>query len=447
MRTVISGEPKAARRITRWIQLLLGILCMGLVANLQYSWTLFVRPMHDAMGWPEATIQVAFAIFVIVETWLVPVEGMLVDRFGPRPVVAAGAVLIFVAWTLNAHVHSIPMLYVAAVISGTGAGCVYGTCVGNALKWFPERRGLASGLTAAGFGVGAALTVIPIANAIKTSGYQNAFSTFAMILGGAIFVISLLMIRPAAYGKVNLGTVACAQINRDFTTAQMMRTPVFWVMYLIFTAICAGGLIATAQLGPIARDFGIAGTPIALLGAVIPLLTLTMSVDNLVNGLTRPLCGFLSDKIGRENTMFLVFIGEGIAMLGLVEFGNHPIGFLIFSPMIFLCWGEIYSISSALIGDTYGNKYVTANAGALYTTKGVAVLIVPIGSLVKVSSGSWDAVFIFCAVISIGTALLAKFVLSPMRSTFIARHNAELEANLSKGIETVPTTTVVKAYG
>lgn len=412
----------------RWIQLVIGLLCMGLVANLQYSWTLFVKPMHDTMGWSEASIQVAFSIFVIVETWLGPIEGMLVDRFGPRPVVAVGAILIFIAWTLNAHATSVSWLYINAVIAGVGAGCVYGTVVGNALKWFPEKRGFASGLTAAGFGMGAALTVIPIANAIRHSGYQSAFSTFAMILGGAIFVLSLFLVKPTPGIKVPPPARAIVQGKRDYTLLEMLKTPVFWWLYLVFTVICAGGLIATAQIAPIAKDFGFDRLPIAFFGATMPLLTLTLSADNLVNGLTRPLCGFLSDRLGRENVMFLVFLGEGFACWGLVKFGHHPMAFLIFAPLIFLFWGEIYAISSAIIGDTYGSKHITANAGALYTTKGVAALMVPLGSLVKMATGSWDAVFLTCAAISVAVAVLSKFVISPMRKSFIDRSNAAFDA-------------------
>jgi MFS transporter, OFA family, oxalate/formate antiporter len=440
MKRAKHDEPAMAHARTRWLQLLIGILCMGLVANLQYSWTLFVRPMHDTMGWPESSIQLAFSVFIIVETWLVPVEGLLVDRFGPRPVVSGGAVLIFIAWTMNAWAHSLAMLYAAAVVSGLGAGCVYGTCVGNALKWFPEKRGFASGLTAAGFGVGAALTVIPIANAIKVNGYQSAFSTFAIVLGGAILFLSLFMVRPAPGVRPTTAPRKVIEARHNFTTAQMLRTPVFWVMYLIFTAICAGGLIATAQVGPIARDFGIAKTPIALFGAAIPLLTLTLSVDNLVNGLTRPLCGFISDKFGRENTMFIVFLGEGAALIGLIQFGQSPLGFLIFAPLIFLFWGEIYAISSALVGDTFGSKHVTANAGALYTTKGTAALLVPLGSLIKETTGSWSTVFIVCAAVSVITALASKMVLSPMRRSFIEKSNREAiaEAALVSAADAVP---------
>ncbi len=414
---------------TRWLQLVIGILCMALIANLQYSWTLFVRPMHDAMGWPEHSIQTAFTIFIIVETWLGPLEGMLVDRFGPRPVVAGGAVLIFIAWMMNAHAHSLPELYIAAVIAGVGAGSVYGTCVGNALKWFPEKRGFASGLTATGFGVGAALTVVPIAHAINAHGYQYAFSTFAMILGGSILVLSMFLMRATPGLHVKTASRARAETRHNLTTAQAVRTPVFWVMYAIFTAVSIGGLIATAQLGPIARDYGVTSMSLTLLGASVPLLAVTLSIDNLANGLTRPLGGFLSDRFGRENIMFIVFLGEGVALFGLGKFAHLPIGFLISAPLIFLSWGETYAISSALAGDTFGDKHVTANAGALYTTKGVAALLVPLGSVIKEMTGSWTTVLLCCAAIAIAAAFASKFVLSPMRRAFIERGNLSEDAS------------------
>jgi OFA family oxalate/formate antiporter-like MFS transporter len=410
----------------RWLQLVIGLVCMGLIANLQYSWTLFVTPMHAAMGWPQGGIQVAFTIFIVVETWLGPVEGWLVDRFGPRPVVAGGAILIFVAWMLNSKATSLTELYVNAVIAGIGVGCVYGTCVGNALKWFPEKRGFASGLTAAGFGIGAALTVIPIANSIKSIGYRDTFSTFAMILGGAIFFLSLFMVAPPPHIRNVPRSSTIAQGRRDFTTMEMLRTKSFWVMYLIFTTVCAGGLITTAQIGPIASAFGVASTPVALLGTAMPLLTLTLSIDNLVNGLTRPLGGFVSDRIGRENMMCIVFVGEAVALLGLVIFGHNPVAFLIFAPMIFLCWGEIYALSSALTGDTYGSKHVTANAGALYTTKGVAALCVPFGSVLASVTGSWTVMFVVCAIITASMALVTKLVLVPMRRELIEASNRDL---------------------
>src|SRR5438094_10452403 len=180
----------------RWLQLFMGIVCMAMIAKLQYGWTLFVNPISEKFGWTRAAIQVAFTIFVLTETWLVPIEGYLVDKFGPRPVVLIGGLLCGIGWVMNSFADSLTMLYVAAAISGIGAGAVYGTCVGNALKWFADRRGLAAGLTAAGFGAGSALTILPITAMIKTSGYESAFLYFGIGQGLIVFVIALFLTDP-----------------------------------------------------------------------------------------------------------------------------------------------------------------------------------------------------------------------------------------------------------
>jgi OFA family oxalate/formate antiporter-like MFS transporter len=366
-----------------------------------------------------------------VETWLVPVEGWLVDRFGPRPVVAVGAVMVAVAWIIDARAETLGMLYTGAVIAGLGAGCVYGTCVGNALKWFPDRRGLAAGLTAAGFGAGAALTVIPIANMIWSSGYQSAFFSFALIQGISIFVLSMFLVRPRHDPSIRVSS-RNTQSRREYTPAQMLRTPVFWMLYAIFVAVAAGGLMATAQLGPIAKDYGMAKEQFVVFGTMMPLLTLTLSIDSLANGFTRPLCGFISDRIGRENTMFLVFLGEGLALLGLLEFGHHPMGFLVFAPMIFLFWGEIFSIFPAVCADTFGAKNAAANAGTLYTAKGTASLLVPLASVLS-KGGNWAAVFYFSAAICMIAAVGARFLLKPMRERYLGRQQQDGGAMMPQG--------------
>ena len=410
----------------RWAQLVMGIICMAMIANLQYGWTLFVNPMHDKMGWTKAAIQVAFSIFVLTETWLVPVEGWAMDKFGPRPVVLFGGVLVAFAWVLNSVAASLGTLYFAAIVSGVGAGCVYGTLVGNALKLFPDKRGLAAGLTAAGFGAGAALTVIPISAMVHSGGYQQAFFTFGLIQGGVIVVLSLFLIRaPARAAAAAVSTQANPKTRRDFTPGQMLKTPVFWLLYVVFVLVAAGGLMAAAQVAPIAKDYGVASVPFAVFGATMPLLTLTLVVDNLCNGFTRPLTGWISDHIGRENTMLLVFTGEGLAMLGLMEFGHTPGGFLIFAPLIFLFWGEIFAIFPAVCGDTFGSKFAAANNGFLYTAKGTGSLLVPIASVIKAPTGSWVAVLWVAAIMSIAAALLAKFVVMPMRRDMLEKVKAE----------------------
>ncbi|HEY3596170.1 MAG TPA: oxalate/formate MFS antiporter [Paraburkholderia sp.] len=406
----------------RWFQLAVGILCMALVANLQYAWTLFVAPMEARHHWGLASIQLAFSIFILTETWLVPLEGWLVDRFGPRPVVAGGALCAGVAWVLNSYATTLPELYAAAIIAGIGAGGVYGTCVGNALKLFPDRRGLAAGLTAAGFGAGAAITVIPIANMITATGYEHTFLFFGILQGVCIFILAMLLKKPDMQ-KAPAPKRKFAVTKTDFTPGQMIKAPVFWVIYVCFVAVAAGGLMATAQIGPIAKDWGLAKIPMTIFGMTLPLLTATLSIDNVCNGFTRPLCGFISDKIGRENTMFGIFIGEGLALLGLMEYGTNPYAFMTFAALIFLFWGEIFSIFPAICADTFGSKYAAANAGTLYTAKGTASLLVPIASVLA-ATGGWNLVFVVSAVITIAAGVSAKFILAPMRARWIESSDA-----------------------
>jgi OFA family oxalate/formate antiporter-like MFS transporter len=418
-------SPVGERHPNRWIQLIIGILCMALVANLQYAWTLFVSPMEAKNHWGLPAIQLAFSIFIVVETWLVPIEGWAVDKFGPRPVVAFGAIMAGIGWVMNSYATSLTTLYIAAIIAGIGAGCVYGTCVGNALKWFPDKRGLAAGLTAAGFGAGAAVTVIPIGNMIQSSGYEHAFLFFGIAQGAIIFMLAMFLLRPS----VPAGVKPAAKIvstKANYTPTQMMKTPVFWLTYVLFVAVAAGGLMATAQIGPIAKDYGIAGMPMTLFGLTLPLLTMTLSIDNLCNGFTRPLCGFISDRIGRENVMMIVFVGEGLSMLGLMKWGHDPILFMTFAALTFLFWGEIFSIFPAICADTFGVKNAAANAGTLYTAKGTAALLVPLASLLS-SGGNWDRVFIVGAAVTITAGILARVVLAPMRKRVIEQSNVLLE--------------------
>jgi OFA family oxalate/formate antiporter-like MFS transporter len=411
---------------SRWMQLVLGIICMAMVANLQYGWTLFVNPMSDKFHWTKAAIQVAFSIFVLCETWLVPVEGWLMDRYGPRPVVLVGGILAGLSWVMNSYATSLGMLYFSAVIGGIGAGAVYGTSIGNALKWFPDKRGLAAGLTAAGFGAGAALTVIPIANMVKSGGYDRAFFDFGVIQGIVVVAMSLFMIRPptsaivaAKVGAVNL------QTRRNFGPAEMLKTPVFWMLYLCMVLVASGGLMAAAEVGPIAKDYGVDKIPINYFGAMLPLLTVALSIDSLVNGLTRPLTGWISDHLGRENTMVLVFAVEGVAIWGLMQFGHSAMGFLVFAPLIFLGYGEIFSLFPAASGDTFGPKYAAANNGLLYTAKGTSSLLIPLANVLKASAGSWVPVLWIAGALPVIAAVLAKLVLAPMRRRLLERVAAE----------------------
>jgi OFA family oxalate/formate antiporter-like MFS transporter len=399
---------------TRLVQLVVGIVCMVMIANLQYGWTLFVLPIDNKFHWGRPSIQVAFSIFVLFETWLVPVEGWLVDRFGPRIVVLVGGILVAVAWALNSAADTLTMLYVAAAIGGIGAGAVYGTCIGNALKWFPDRRGLAAGLTAAGFGAGSALTIIPIQGMIQSRGYEATFLWFGIGQGLVVIVLSLLLRAPRP-GETPASR-RLQQAARDYTPLEVLRSPVFWVMYVMFVLVAAGGLMATAQLAPIAADFQVAKVPVSILGLTLPALTFALSIDRVLNGLTRPFFGWVSDYLGRENTMFIAFGLEAIGIWALGVFGRDPLLFVILSGVVFFAWGEIYSLFPSTCTDAYGSKYATTNAGLLYTAKGTASLLVPLANVLSAATGDWHAVFVVAALMNALAAVAALAVLRPLRS-------------------------------
>src|SRR5690242_16525830 len=413
----------------RWLQLAFGIVCMVMIANLQYGWTLFVLPIDAKYHWGRAAIQVAFSIFVLTETWLVPIEGWFVDRFGPKLVVLIGGILVGIAWVMNSIADSLAVLYVAAAVGGIGAGAVYGTCVGNALKWFSDRRGLAAGLTAAGFGAGSALTIIPIQAIIKSSGYETAFLYFGIAQGLVVVLVSIGLTdprrtqSPALAKKVaeRAGSPEILQTKRNYRPLEMLREPVFWVMYVMFVLVGAGGLMATAQLALIAKDFKLADVPVSLIGLTLPALTFALALDRILNGITRPFFGWVSDHIGRENTMFIAFGLEGIGILALAKFGTDPVLFVILSGLVFFAWGEIYSLFPATVTDTFGAKYATTNTGLMYTAKGTASLLVPLANVLMTITGNWHAVFLTAAIMNIVAAVMALVLLKPMRSAYTKR--------------------------
>jgi OFA family oxalate/formate antiporter-like MFS transporter len=405
----------------RWRQLIFGIICMVMIANLQYGWTLFVAPIDAKYHWGRAAIQLAFTIFVLTETWLVPIEGYLIDKFGPRIMISLSGVLVAIAWVINSMADSLFLLYVGAAIGGVGAGVIYGGSVGNALKWFPDRRGLAAGLTAAGFGAGSALTVVPIANMIQSSGYQSAFLWFGLGQGLVVVLVALMLRAPAAGEAVAPAAATVQQTRRDYRPAEVLRTPVFWVMYAMFVMVGAGGLMAVAQLGPIATDFNVARVPVSILGLTLPALTFALTIDRVLNGICRPFFGWVSDHIGRENTMFGAFLVEGIGIYALLLFAGHPTIFVILSGLVFFAWGEIYSLFPATCTDIYGRTFATTNYGMLYTAKGTAALLVPLANVLTNATGSWHAVFYVAATLNIIAAVMALAVLKPMRVRAIAR--------------------------
>jgi len=398
----------------RWIQLALGIACMVAIANLQYGWTLFIRPIDEKYGWGLPALQLTFTIAVATETFLgVPFGGRLVDRFGPSIVWVSGLLIAF-AWYINSLADSLMLFYVAAVIAGLGTGLVFAAAYGNALKWFPDRRGLAAGLTAAGFAGGGVVTVVALSNMIKSSGYEAAYLWFG--LGqGLVLVASALLLRaprPAA-GVVSVPAQMPPRAHQ-YALGEVLRSQPFWLMYAMFVMVAAGGLTLQAQLAPIATDLGFDKVLVSILGITMLTPVLAVSFNQVTNGLSRPFFGWVSDWFGRERTMFVAFLLESVAFLAVIFLADTPVGFVLVAGLVFFAWGEIFSLFPAICTDTYGSRFASRNYGMLYTAKGVASLLVPLASVLKDTTGSWTGVFAAAAALNFIAALLALVLQSAL---------------------------------
>src|SRR5215470_18047871 len=405
------------------------VVGMMAIANLQYAWTLFTVPLTKSLNANLSAVQVAFTLFILTETWLVPFEGYLIDRFSARGVVTAGGILVGLSWFFCGYVQTLAGLYTWYAIGGIGAGAVYGASIGIALKWFPDHRGLAAGLTAGSYGFGTALTVIPISRKIESSGYQSAFITWGIIQAIIVIVAAQFMTAPPS-GWTPRGWVQTMSKVQDIvvqssvssTPWQMVRTGTFWLMYLIMTLVAFGGLMVTAQLKQIAVTYGLDKT-IVLWG--ITALGVALMLDRILNGLTRPFWGWVSDHVGRYNTMALAFALEALAILALLQFVSHPILFVILTGFTFFAWGEIYSLFPAAIGDVFGSKYATTNYGIQYTAKGAASIFAGWGAAKLVElSGSWIPVLWVAVGCDVLAAALAFFLLKPIVARAVARQRA-----------------------
>jgi MFS transporter, OFA family, oxalate/formate antiporter len=418
----------------RWTQLIAGVICMIMIANLQYGWTLFVSPMAQKHHWSVAAIQVAFSIFVALETWLTPVEGWIVDKLGahtgPKLMVAFGGITIAGGWIVNSYANSLELLYLGAALAGIGGGAVYATCVGQAVKWFPDRRGLAVGITAAGFGAGAALTVVPIRAVIATAGYESAFFWFGLGQGAIVFMLAWLLRAPEPGELAGAAPPKVVVSSRSYTPGEVLQSPIFWIMYVMFVIVAASGLMATAQIALIARDYNIAN--IAIIGGATA-LSVALVVDSVCNGLARPLFGWVSDHIGREYTMAIAFTLGALSYWLLGSAGGEPWAFVLFAALIFLTWGEIYSLFPSTCTDSFGPKFATVNLSLLYTAKGASAFLVPVANMIKAHTGSWHIVFVITAIMNLAVVAMALFVLKPMRARTGARETTAAGAALQPG--------------
>ena len=413
-----SGEPVTGPRGNRWIQLALGLVCMMAISSPQYVWALFTKPLTDSLGVSLAEVQVTFSLLIVLQTFLSPWQGFLIDRFGPRALLSAGAVLTGLSWALAAEATTITGLYLTyGVLGGIGTGIIYVGAVCHVAQWFPDRRGLATGLVAAGYGFGAILTTFPISQVIRTSDYHRALLDFGVIFGVVGLISAQGLRRPAVarqpvQRELKERAPSQKQSSRAYTPGEMLKTPIFWLMFAMMTMMSTSGLMVVSQMGAFTRDFGMADVLVFGFAA----LPLALSIDRFANGLTRPFFGWVSDYIGRENTMVIAFALEGLAMTMWLLTRRDAATFVVLSGVVFFGWGEIFSLFPSTLTDTYGSKHATSNYGVLYTAQGLgSVLGGPIAALLHQATGSWIPVFEAIIAMNFATALLAYFALKPMR--------------------------------
>jgi OFA family oxalate/formate antiporter-like MFS transporter len=417
-----------ARAVNRWVQLTVCVVAMMAIANLQYAWTLFTIPLTESLQVTLSAVQVAFTLFILAETWLVPVEGYLIDRLGARRVVTVGGVLVGAGWIGSGFAESVRALYFWYTLGGVGAGAVYGASIGTTLKWFPDRRGLATGLVAGAYGFGTALTVLPIQSMIESSGYRSAFIVWGVIQGILVMAMAQIMRaprpgwRPPGWAHPS-ATAAVVQSRVSKTPLEMLRTGTFWLMYLMMAMVAFGGLMVTAQLRPIAAVTGVDKT---VLFWGFSALGLALVLDRILNGLTRPFWGWVSDHIGRYTTMGITFTLEAAAILALVMLMDRPVWFVVLSALVFFAWGNIYSLFPAAIADVFGPDYATTNYGLQYTAKGTASIAAGWGAAALVEgTGSWLPVFWVAIVCDLIAGALAFFWLRPLAAR-LTRGGAEV---------------------
>jgi OFA family oxalate/formate antiporter-like MFS transporter len=407
---------------TRWVQLLMGFIVMMVISSPQYVWTLFVPSFQKTTGALLSDVQWTITILIVLQTWLAPVQGFLVEKLGPKFLIGVGALLSGAGWIASSSVTSLFGLYATyGLLCGIGTGIVYVGIIGLMVKWFPDRRGLATGVVAAGYGFGAILTTFPIDGMMKASGYQHTLFIFGSVFA-AVGVVGALALRAPREGEA-VAPPALVSAARSATPVEMLKSPVFWLMFVMMSMMSTGGLMVITQFTSFAKAFGIDGTTsVTILGATMAAIPAALTFDRVTNGLTRPFFGWISDHIGRENTMGIAFILEGLAIYTMLQYRTDPFLLIVLSGLVFFGWGEIFSLFPSTLTDTFGPQHATTNYGFLYMAQGVgSILGAPVAAMVFEKTGSWLPVFVLVIGMDVLTGLLALFVLKPMRRRQLAR--------------------------
>jgi len=400
---------------SKWVQLALGVICMMSISSPQYVWALFTKPIMGQLGVTLTELQITFSILIVLQTFFSPFQGYLVDKFGPRLLLSIGTILTGASWVLSANLTTVSNLYLTyGVLGGLGTGIVYVGVVGLMVRWFPNNRGFAVGMVAAGYGIGALLTTFPISSSLTETGIQGTLTLFGYIIG-AVGLLAAQGIRVPHADRVQTADQKEAAAT-GVAPKTMLKTPVFWLMFLMMSMMSTSGLMVISQMGAFAKDFGITSAMVFGMAA----LPLALTIERVTNGLTRPIFGWISDRIGREYTMTIAFGLEALAMFAWVMTRSDPVMFVLLSGIVFFGWGEIFSLFPSTLTDTFGQKHATTNYGFLYMAQGVGSIIgAPVAAYIHGVTESWLPVFAIMIVLDATAAILAFFVLRPMRAKYM----------------------------
>lgn len=418
----LMSEPVVIAKHSKWVQLLLGLLCMAAISSPQYVWTLLTKPMIAKLGVGLAELQVTFSLLIILQTFFSPFQGRLVERFGPRLLISIGTLMAGFSWVIAARVNSLTSLYLAyGCLGGLGTGIVYIGVVGLVMKWFPQQRGFAAGTVAAGYGMGAIFTTFPISISLNSYGLEQTMTTFGLIFAAVGLLASQNLRLPETSRMIPVSKTPSPVLGQhQFKSGEMLRQPLFWLMFMMMTMMSTSGLMVTSQMAIFAEDFGISKAVIFGMAA----LPLALTIDRFTNGLTRPLFGFISDRYGRENTMFIAFALEGVAMTLWLACREDPLLFVLLSGVVFFGWGEIFSLFPSTLTDTFGSENASANYGWLYISQGIgAIFGGPLAALMYQHTHNWHLVFGCAITFDFITAGLALWVLKPWRARFMQAQN------------------------
>ena len=413
-------EPLVVARYGKWTQLSRGLSCMAAISSPQYGWTLLTRPLTEKLGVGLAELQVTFSLLIILQTFFSPFQGRLVERFGPRLLISIGTVMAGLSWVLSAQVSGLAALYlVYGGLGGLGTGIVYIGVVGLMVRWFPRHRGFAAGAVAAGYGMGAIMTTFPVSVSLGQYGLEQTMTVFGILFAAVGLLASQGLKLPPDNGALPASR-SVAQSTRQFTSREMLRQPLFWLMFAMMAMMSTSGLMVTSQMAVFAEDFGISKAVVFGMAA----LPLALTIDRFTNGLTRPLFGFISDRYGRENTMFIAFALEGVAMTLWLACRDDPMLFVLLSGVVFFGWGEIFSLFPSTLTDTFGSEYASSNYGWLYISQGIGSIFGgPLAALLYQHTQGWGVVFSCAIGLDFITAALAIALLKPWRARFIRQHS------------------------